>query len=227
MVNYEEIPMFMKNEVVAKYHKMLMRKKYILFFKRVFDLVFSLIMAIILFPVLIMTCIIIKCDSPGKVIFKQKRITQCGRVFDIFKFRTMVEDAEKIGTQVTTGDDPRITKCGKWLRKYRIDELPQIFNIIRGELSFVGPRPEVQKYVLQYTDEMLATLLIPAGVTSLASIVYKDESKMLENANNPDEVYVKEVLPQKMKYNIEYIEKMSIAYDIKIILKTICAVLKK
>lgn len=227
MVNYEEIPMFMKNEVVAKYHKMLMRKKYILFFKRVFDLVFSLIMAIILFPVLIMTCIIIKCDSPGKVIFKQKRITQCGRVFDIFKFRTMVEDAEKIGTQVTTGDDPRITKCGKWLRKYRIDELPQIFNIIRGELSFVGPRPEVQKYVLQYTDEMLATLLIPAGVTSLASIIYKDESKMLENANNPDEVYVKEVLPQKMKYNIEYIEKMSIAYDIKIILKTICAVLKK
>lgn len=227
MVNYEEIPMFMKNEVVAKYHKMLMRKKYILFFKRVFDLVFSLIMAIILFPVLIMTCIIIKCDSPGKVIFKQKRITQCGRVFDIFKFRTMVEDAEKIGTQVTTGDDPRITRCGKWLRKYRIDELPQIFNIIRGELSFVGPRPEVQKYVLQYTDEMLATLLIPAGVTSLASIIYKDESKMLENANNPDEVYVKEVLPQKMKYNIEYIEKMSIAYDIKIILKTICAVLKK
>ena len=217
----------MKNEIVAKYHKMLMRKKYILFFKRVFDLIFSLIMAIILFPVLITTCIIIKCDSPGKVIFKQKRITQCGKVFDIFKFRTMVEDAEKIGTQVTTGDDPRITRCGKWLRKYRIDELPQIFNIIRGELSFVGPRPEVQKYVLQYTDEMLATLLIPAGVTSLASIIYKDESKMLENANNPDEVYVKEVLPQKMKYNIEYIEKMSIAYDIKIILKTICAVLKK
>ncbi len=227
MVDYEEIPMFMKNEIVAKYHKMLMRKKYILFFKRVFDLIFSLIMAIILFPVLITTCIIIKCDSPGKVIFKQKRITQCGKVFDIFKFRTMVEDAEKIGTQVTTGDDPRITRCGKWLRKYRIDELPQIFNIIRGELSFVGPRPEVQKYVLQYTDEMLATLLIPAGVTSLASIIYKDESKMLENANNPDEVYVKEVLPQKMKYNIEYIEKMSIAYDIKIILKTICAVLKK
>ncbi len=227
MVDYEEIPMFMKNEIVAKYHKMLMRKKYILFFKRVFDLIFSLIMAIILFPVLITTCIIIKCDSPGKVIFKQKRIAQCGKVFDIFKFRTMVEDAEKIGTQVTTGDDPRITRCGKWLRKYRIDELPQIFNIIRGELSFVGPRPEVQKYVLQYTDEMLATLLIPAGVTSLASIIYKDESKMLENANNPDEVYVKEVLPQKMKYNIEYIEKISIAYDIKIILKTICAVLKK
>ena len=139
----------------------------------------------------------------------------------------MVENAEKLGAQVTTGEDLRITKCGKWLRKLRIDEFPQIFNIIKGDLSFVGPRPEVVRYVKEYTPEMLATLLIPAGVTSTASILYKDEAKLLENAKNPDEVYIQEILPEKMKYNLDYIKKFGIIYDFKVIIKTVIAVLAK
>lgn len=227
LISWKKLPENMKTEEVRKYYEILQSKKSSLIFKRVFDLVFSIFFAVILSPLMLVVSVIIKLDSPGKVIFKQKRVTEGGRVFEIYKFRTMVENAENLGTQVTTGEDLRITKCGKWLRKLRIDEFPQIFNIIKGDLSFVGPRPEVVRYVKEYTPEMLATLLIPAGVTSTASILYKDEAKLLENAKNLDKVYINEILPAKMKYNLEYIEKFGIIYDFKVIIKTVIAVLAK
>lgn len=226
-MSWENLPENMKNEKVREYYNILQSKKYSLIFKRIFDLIFSIFFALISSPLMLIVAVIIKLDSPGKIIFKQKRVTEGGRVFEIFKFRTMVENAEKLGAQVTTGEDLRITKCGKWLRKLRIDEFPQIFNIIKGDLSFVGPRPEVVRYVKEYTPEMLATLLIPAGVTSTASILYKDEAKLLENAKNPDEVYIQEILPEKMKYNLDYIKKFGIIYDFKVIIKTVIAVLAK
>lgn len=227
LISWENLPENMKNEKVREYYNILQSKKYSLIFKRIFDLIFSIFFALISSPLMLVVAVIIKLDSPGKIIFKQKRVTEGGRVFEIFKFRTMVENAEKLGAQVTTGEDLRITKCGKWLRKLRIDEFPQIFNIIKGDLSFVGPRPEVVRYVKEYTPEMLATLLIPAGVTSTASILYKDEAKLLENAKNPDEVYIQEILPEKMKYNLDYIKKFGIIYDFKVIIKTVIAVLAK
>ena len=227
MISWENLPENMKNEKVREYYNILQSKKYSLIFKRIFDLIFSIFFALISSPLMLIVAVIIKLYSPGKIIFKQKRVTEGGRVFEIFKFRTMVENAEKLGAQVTTGEDLRITKCGKWLRKLRIDEFPQIFNIIKGDLSFVGPRPEVVRYVKEYTPEMLATLLIPAGVTSTASILYKDEAKRLENAKNPDEVYIQEILPEKMKYNLDYIKKFGIIYDFKVIIKTVIAVLAK
>ena len=227
MISWENLPENMKNEKVREYYNILQSKKYSLIFKRIFDLIFSIFFALISSPLMLIVAVIIKLDSPGKIIFKQKRVTEGGRVFEIFKFRTMVENAEKLGAQVTTGEDLRITKCCKWLRKLRIDEFPQIFNIIKGDLSFVGPRPEVVRYVKEYTPEMLATLLIPAGVTSTASILYKDEAKLLENAKNPDEVYIQEILPEKMKYNLDYIKKFGIIYDFKVIIKTVIAVLAK
>lgn len=227
LISWESLPENMKNEKVREYYGILQSKKCSLIFKRIFDLIFSISFALISLPLMLVVAVIIKLDSPGKIIFKQKRVTEGGRVFEIFKFRTMVENAEKLGAQVTTGEDLRITKCGKWLRKLRIDEFPQIFNIIKGDLSFVGPRPEVVRYVKEYTPEMLATLLIPAGVTSTASILYKDEAKLLENAKNPDEVYIQEILPEKMKYNLDYIKKFGIIYDFKVIIKTVIAVLAK
>ena len=217
----------MKNEEVIKYHKILRHKRNEIFLKRCFDLIFSLILAILMLPFMIMVYFIIKFDSPGKVIFKQKRVTQYGKIFYVYKFRTMVNNAEKIGAQVTTDEDARVTKCGKWLRKFRVDEFPQIFNIIKGDLSFVGTRPEVPKYVKHYTPEMVATLLLPAGVTSPASILYKDEAALLKGSKNPDETYVNEILPQKMKYNLEYTKNFGFFYDIKIMLKTVIAVIKK
>ena len=174
---------------------------------------------------MIILAIVIKCESKGPALFKQVRVTQYGREFKIFKFRTMVVNAEKLGTQVTSKDDPRVTKVGKFLRKYRLDELPQIINILFGDLSFVGTRPEVPRYVNEYTDEMIATLLLPAGVTSEASIEFKDEEKILDNSNNIDNDYIYKVLPLKMEYNLHYIKLFTVLYDIKIIFRTVGAVL--
>lgn len=167
----------------------------------------------------------IKCDSRGRVFFLQKRVTKYGRSFYIFKFRTMVSDAEKQGTQVTVKNDSRITRAGRFLRKCRLDELPQLFNVLKGDMTFVGTRPEVPKYVARYTHEMYATLLMPAGITSLASIKFKDEEKLLDGAENTDDVYVNTVLPQKMKYNLEYITRFSFFYDIKLMFMTFFAVI--
>lgn len=217
----------MKNEEVKKYYEIVKKRKAALIFKRIFDIVMSVFLIVLFSPLLLATFIVIKLDSPGKALFLQDRVTQNGKIFKVFKFRTMVENAENLGSQVTTGEDPRITKCGRWLRKFRIDEVPQLFNILKGELSFVGVRPEVPKYVNKYTPEMFATLLLPAGVTSMTSIMYKDESKLLEGAENPDKTYVEEILPEKMKYNLEYIKNFNFWYDIKVMVKTVFAIIKK
>lgn len=218
---WDSMPLKMRNESVYYYYKMLQKKKGQLMLKRLFDLLASIVGSIILIPIMIIIAILIKLDSKGPVIFKQIRVTQYGKEFKIFKFRTMVVDAEKLGAQVTSDNDPRVTKIGNKIRKYRLDELPQIFNILKGDLSFVGTRPEVPKYVNQYSEEMIATLLLPAGVTSEASIKFKDEHKLLEGSKNIDYDYINKILPQKMKYNLESLTKYSFLGDIKTIISTI------
>ena len=194
--------------------------------KRIFDIIVASLLVVILSPILLLLSILIKIDSPGPVMFRQVRVTTYGKPFRIFKFRTMVNNADKIGTQVTTKGDSRVTRMGKMLRGCRLDELPQLFNVLKGEMSFVGTRPEVEKYVAHYTDEMKATLLMPAGITSRASIEYKDEERLLESAENADEVYIHQVLPEKMKYNLRAIKKFSFWDDIKTMFATVIAVIK-
>ena len=216
----------MQTEEAKKYYDILNSKKGYLIAKRIFDFTLSLVMSVVFLPFIVLVGIMIKIDSPGKIFFLQKRVTTNGKVFKIFKFRTMKENSEKL-SGVTVDNDPRITKLGKYLRKFRIDEIPQIFNILTGDLSFVGARPESVKYVKEYSPEMYATLLMPAGVTSPASILFKDEAELLKGAQDPDETYVKDILPKKMAYNLEYIENCSLLYDIKVMFKTVIAVIKK
>lgn len=225
MKKWEALPEEMQNEKVKPYYDMLCHKTGSIVLKRIFDIIVGLIILIIVMPFMIIIAVWIKCDSKGKVFFKQKRVTKYGRVFNIIKFRTMVSDAEKLGTQVTVSNDSRVTGAGKFLRKCRLDELPQLFNVLKGDMSFVGTRPEVQRYVDRYTDEMYATLLMPAGITSLASIKFKDEEKLLSDSDNADETYVNVVLPQKMAYNLEYLDKFNFFYDTKLMFMTFLAVI--
>lgn len=222
---WEQLPECMHTPEVAEYYEILKQKPLGLFCKRLFDILISFLLIILLSPVMLGISIWIKLDSKGPVMFRQVRITTGGREFRIFKFRTMVTDAEKLGTQVTVGEDPRITRSGHVLRKFRLDEIPQLFNVLAGDMSFVGTRPEVPRYVEQYTPEMWATLLLPAGITSEASIRYKDEAKLLEEAEDADQVYVKQVLPEKMKYNLTYMKRFHFWRDIKIMFDTVFAVL--
>lgn len=225
MRKWNELPEFMKNEKVKGYYHILQKKKVSLILKRIFDIIMSIIMILLLSPVLIVVSIWIKLDSKGPVFYRQERITQYGRVFRIFKFRTMVTGADKIGALVTTKNDSRITRVGEKIRKCRLDEIPQLFNILLGDMSFVGTRPEVKKYVDAYTDEMMATLLLPAGVTSLASIQYRDEDEILakyvDEEHSVDEVYVEKILPEKMRYNLKYLKTFSIVEDITLCVKTV------
>ena len=223
---WDKIPEEMKNDEVYKYWKILRKKNFSLFFKRVFDVVVSLLMLIFLSPLFLILAIAIKADSKGPVFYRQERVTQYGKKFRIHKFRTMVTGADS-GSQVTVSGDSRITKVGSKIRKLRLDEISQLLDVLSGNMTFVGTRPEVPKYVEQYTDEMKATLLLPAGVTSLASIKYKDEDSLLENAENADETYVNEVLPGKMQYNLQAIEKFGFWRDIGTMFKTVGAVLKR
>ena len=195
--------------------------------KRIFDVTVSAIMLLLLSPVFLILAIAIKIDSPGPVFYRQVRVTQYGKHFRIFKFRSMVSNADKIGTQVTVGNDSRITRVGKLIRKCRLDELCQLIDVFRGTMTFVGTRPEVPKYVEAYTPEMMTTLLLPAGVTSLASIFYKDEDRLLEGAEDVDKTYITEVLPGKMRYNLKAIRTFSFFGDIKVMLMTVFAVLGK
>ena len=222
---YDSLPEFMKNPEVKEYYEILSERKGQLTLKRFFDIIGGTIGTIVLLPIMAVLAIIIKLESKGPALFKQVRVTQYGREFKILKFRTMVVNAEKLGTQVTSKNDPRVTKVGRFLRKYRLDELPQIINILKGDLSFVGTRPEVPKFVKEYTNEMIATLLLPAGVTSEASIEFKDEEKILDNSSNVDNDYIYKVLPLKMKYNLNYIKHFTALYDFKIMLRTVGAVL--
>jgi lipopolysaccharide/colanic/teichoic acid biosynthesis glycosyltransferase len=224
---WDKLPEQFKTEKVKKYYDYLRKKRVSLFFKRAFDVVVSLIMLAILSPVFILLAIAIKIDSKGPVFFRQTRVTQYGKTFRIFKFRTMVSDAEKIGAQVTTKGDARITRVGKFIRKCRLDEVSQLIDVLRGTMTFVGTRPEVPKYVDKYEEEMLATLLLPAGITSETSIYFKDEDELMQNAENPDEKYINEVLPIKMKYNLQSIKKFGFFHDIKVMFMTVFAMLGK
>ena len=226
MKKWDELPQEMRNDSVRKYYDILQKHRGSLVIKRIFDVLVSGVLVLVLLPVLLVLSVLIKLDSPGPVMFRQVRVTTYGKKFRIFKFRTMVNNADKIGTQVTTKGDARITRMGKMLRGCRLDELPQLFNILCGDMTLVGTRPEVEKYVASYTDEMRATLLLPAGVTSQASIQYKDEERLLESAEDADRVYVEQILPEKMKYNLQSIEEFSFVQDIKTLFQTVAAVLK-
>ena len=225
---WEELPAFMQTEEVRPYYEKLTRKWFSLLVKRIFDFAVSSVMLVILSPALLVLAVMIKKDSEGPVFYRQERITQYGRKFRIYKFRTMVINADKIGSLVTVGEDPRITKIGKRLRGCRLDELPQLINIWKGEMTFVGTRPEVEKYVKKYTPEMMATLLLPAGVTSEASIQYKDEDKLLADVSgeDADRVYVEKILPEKMKWNLDEIKKFGFFREIGTMVKTVVEVMR-
>ena len=222
---WEKLPEALKNESTRHYYEILSRKKFDILLKRLFDFIVAGILLVLLLPIFLVIAILVKFTSKGPILYKQERVTTYGKTFKIFKFRTMIENADKIGSLVTLDNDKRITKVGRFLRRVRLDELPQLFNILLGQMSFVGTRPEVQKYVDCYSEEMLATLLMPAGVTSLASISFKDEDKYLDSNESVENVYINKILPDKMKYNLEYIENFNIFYDMKLMIKTVLAVL--
>lgn len=225
---WEDLPENLKNDKTKEYYNILQKKKVHLFFKRLFDILMALFLLTILSPLFLIVAIAIKIDSRGTIFYRQERVTQYGRIFRIFKFRTMIMDADQKGSLVTIGEDPRITRVGKIIRKYRIDEIPQLINVLIGDMSFVGTRPEVKKYVDCYTDEMKATLLLPAGITSKASIEFKDEdeiiNKYLSKGEKIDDIYVKRILPEKMKWNIEYIEEFNFIEDVKTDIQTVVKV---
>ena len=223
---WNELPDYMRTDEVRKYYDLLKKKKASLVFKRLFDIVVSFLMLILLSPVFLVVAVMIKTDSKGPVFYRQLRVTQYGREFRIFKFRTMVNNADKIGAHVTSDNDSRITKVGAKIRDSRLDEIPQLINVLIGDMSFVGTRPEAVTYVKEYTPEMYATLLLPAGVTSKASIIYKDEAKLLEEADDVNYVYVNKILPDKMKYNLESLKNFSFFEDIRTMFETVFAVIK-
>lgn len=227
MKKWEELPKYMQCPEVREYYDILQKKKIGLFFKRAFDIVAGLGVLILTAIPMAVIAVMIKLDSPGPVFYRQERVTTYGKRFRIHKFRTMVSNADKIGTAVTVGNDSRITKVGARLRGYRLDELPQVFDVLSGDMSFVGTRPEAVRYVEQYEKEYFATLLLPAGITSEASIRYKDEAELLDAADDPDKVYVEDIIPQKMKYNLKSIKEFSFWGDIATMFRTVFAVLGK
>ncbi|MBN2381345.1 sugar transferase [bacterium] len=225
IIPWESLPLIMKNDEVYPYYQLLKNKPYSLLGKRVFDVGLGLALVIILLPLYCLISLAIVLDSQGPVFYRQERVTQYGRKFRIFKFRTMVRHAESIGSQLTTQYDTRITRVGRFLRRFRLDEIPQLFNIFSGDMTFVGTRPEVEKYVSKYTPEMYATLLLPAGVTSEASIQYKDEERLLSPGCNVDQVYIQQILPEKMKYNLASLQQFSLVHELRTMVRTVLAVL--
>ena len=224
---WEELPDFMRLEEVRPYWEILNKKRGQLLLKRVFDIVTALLFTLLLLLPMAVIALLIKLDSKGPVFYRQERVTTYGRHFHIHKFRTMVNDADQRGTAVTVSGDSRITKVGAKLRHLRLDELPQVFDVLLGDMSFVGTRPEAVKYVEQYQPVFYATLLMPAGITSEASIRYKDESALLDAADDVDRVYIEQVLPQKMKWNLESVERFRFLREILTMFRTVLAVLGK
>ena len=221
---WDDLPEFMRTPEVRPYWEILNKKKGQLLLKRIFDLIVSVILLVVLAIPMGIIAILIRKDSDGPVFYRQERVTTYGKHFRIHKFRTMVSNADKIGTAVTVGNDSRITKVGAKLRGHRLDELPQILDVITGNMSFVGTRPEAVKYVERYKPEYNATLLMPAGITSEASIRYKDEDKLLNVADDVDEVYINQVLPEKMKWNLKSIMRFRFTRDILTMFRTVFAV---
>lgn len=227
MRSWNELPEKMQNDEVRYYYDILCKKERALKGKRFFDFSLAMVLSILLLPIMVIIAIMIKTDSKGPVFYRQVRVTAWGRKFKIYKFRTMVQNADKIGSQITSREDVRITKVGKWIRKVRLDEIPQLFNVLAGDMSFVGTRPEVPKYVVHYDNRMLATLLMPAGITSRASIEFKDEDVLLAGEEDIDEAYIRKVLPAKMAYNLKELECFSLLRDLYTMILTVFAVLRK
>lgn len=223
---WDELPKEMQIPEVREYYDILCKKKFQLVIKRLFDIVVSFMLLAALSPLFIILAIAIKLDSKGPVFYRQTRVTRYGEEFRIFKFRSMVTDADK-GSLLTVGGDSRITRTGKFIRKYKLDEFSQLIDVLRGTMTFVGTRPEVPKYVDKYTPEMMATLLMPAGITSEASVYYKDENELLDAAEDVEKTYLEVVLPDKMKYNLAAIKSFSFIDDIKVMILTVLAVFRK
>lgn len=224
---WNELPDYMRTSEVRPYYDVLKKHIVSLILKRIFDFTVSMILLLLIWPILLILALAVKLDSPGPVFYRQERVTTYGKRFRIWKYRTMVVNADRIGTQVTVSNDQRITKTGRFLRGVRLDELPQIINILKGDMSFVGTRPEVVKYVNAYKPEFYATLLLPAGVTSEASIRYKNEYALLDKADDVDKVYIEQVLPDKMKWNLNSIERFSFSRELLTMIRTVIAVLGK
>lgn len=224
---WDKLPKYMQCPEVREYYDILTEKQRTLKVKRALDVLLSSVLLIVLAIPMIVVAVLIKKDSPGPVMYRQERVTTYGRRFRIHKFRTMVDKADRMGSHVTVSGDSRITKIGSRLRKLRIDELPQLIDVLKGDMTFVGTRPEAVKYVKKYTNEMNATLLLPAGVTSEASIRYKGEAELLDAADDVDRVYVEEVLPEKMKYNLASLRNASLMSESMIMLRTIVAVIER
>ena len=218
---WQNLPPILQNEHIKPYYEILNKKKFNLFVKRVLDILFSLLLLILAIPIILIIGFIIVLDSPGSPLFLQERVTKYGKRFRIVKFRTMIDDADHKGTEVTVSADPRITKIGNFLRKFRLDEVPQLINILLGQMTFVGTRPEVPNYVQHYTPEMLATLLLPAGVTSRTSVKYRNEQDLLKDAEDIDKIYIEKILPEKMKINLEYVRNFDFKEDFSIVILTI------
>lgn len=225
LCDWEKLPDYMRTDEVKEYYDILSRKKALLVIKRLLDIIISAILIFILLLPMAIIAVLVKCDSKGPVLFKQTRITTYGKKFKIWKFRTMVENAEQLGGLITEANDKRVTKLGEKLRKCRLDELPQVFNVFMGDMSFVGTRPEVEKYVNMYSPQMYATLLTPAGITSMASITYKDNDEFFTDPELVDKNYMEIILPEKMKLNLDYYKEFNAFYDIKVMFKTVGSVL--
>ncbi|KZE82825.1 glycosyl transferase [Myroides marinus] len=188
--------------------------------KRLFDIISSGIGLIFLSPIFLFLAIWIKIDSQGPIFYKQVRVGKDGKDFKIFKFRSMRQGSDKQGLITVGGRDPRVTKSGYYIRKYKLDEFPQLINVFVGDMSVVGPRPEVRKYVDLYNKEQLRVLSVRPGITDIASIKYRNENELLEKAEDPDKTYIEVIMPDKLNYNLEYIDKASFVYDIKLIFMT-------
>ena len=226
IIEWEKLPPEMQTAEVRRYYDILKTKRASLLLKRIFDVVVSVFALIVLSPLFLILAIAIKIDSPGPVFYRQVRVTQYGKTFRIHKFRTMVQNADK-GSQVTVNNDSRVTRVGKIIRGCRLDEIAQLIDVICGSVTLVGVRPESPRYVAEYTDEMMATLLLPAGVTGLACIYYKDEAKLLDGVEDTDKVYIEKILPGKMYYNLKGLENFSFWFDIKVMFMTVFALLGK
>lgn len=224
-MTYPQLPENMQNEFTREYFEMLSKHRFSLGAKRVFDVVVSALILLILSPFLLILALAVKLDSPGPVFYRQVRVGRYNQDFKIYKFRTMVQNADKIGPPLTMGKDPRITHVGSLIRKLRLDEFSQLLNVLDGSMSLVGPRPEVRRYVDAYTPEYMATLLIRPGITATSSIAFKDEDKLLNSGGDPEKIYVEKILPPKMTLNLEYMKHISVLHDIKIMFQTVAAVI--
>lgn len=225
---FDKLPAEFQNESVKRYYDILLKKKKSIVLKRLIDILLAVILIVVLaIPMLVIAFFIKISATRGPVFYKQVRVTTYGRKFRILKFRTMIVGADQCGELLTKEGDERVTLVGRALRKYRLDELPQIFHVLSGKMSIVGTRPEVPKYVDRYEDTYYATLLLPAGITSFASIKYKDEDKLLKEGEDVDSIYISRILPDKMRYNLKYLQRFGFRKDLFIMFKTVKEVFKR